>query len=92
MRSALRKGKEMAKRQHASRRPWGIAPTLALIFLSACGTKPGTCDVLPLREYPQAFRDGLASELAGFPDGAPIVQFVGDSLELRAAVRGCKGK
>jgi hypothetical protein len=65
---------------------------LSLTFLSACGHDTGNCRFLPLREYGEGFKETLANELSYAPAESATIVFVADSIQLRDAVRACKGE
>jgi len=71
--------------------PIGLA--IALISLSACatgGSDPGGLAVCPpLVEYDQAFRERVARELELLPEGAAIVEVLGDYAMHRRIAAVC---
>jgi hypothetical protein len=57
--------------------------------ISACSTPIGNCSALTLVEYDNAFKTKLDAEV--FASGPTTRRFVRDSIQLRDAVRACKG-
>lgn len=80
----------MQKRRSGSRRLLVSLPLISLLFLSGCVTD-GNCKFLPLREYDDGFKRAFAIEVGVIPAESATIQFVADSIQLRDAVRACKG-
>lgn len=67
-----------------------ILLTMMLSCLSGCATLSGNCSSLPLVEYPPQFKELLAGEI--LTAGNATKRFVRESINLRDAVRACKGE
>lgn len=63
---------------------------IAMASLTACETRSGSCKSVPVIEYSETWRQGLLQELE--KSGPFVLQFVGDGIALRDAVRACKGE
>lgn len=63
-----------------------------MLLLTGCATPSGDCSFLPLREYDNAFQEKLANELEKAGDKTAFFLFVEGEIELRDAVRACKGQ
>jgi hypothetical protein len=68
---------------------WPLPLMMTLSLLSGCVTTSGPCSAIPLIEYDNAFKDKLASEI--FSAGPTVRRFTRESIQLRDAVRACKG-
>ena len=77
------------KRPSASRILKLTALLLMGLWLTSCATA-GSCDLLTIKEYDEAFTMSFASQYDAVPDGTPLDVFVIDSRALRQAVRACK--
>lgn len=62
------------------------------MFLSGCGHDTGNCSFIPVIEYDAAFTSQFATELHVVEDDSATIQFVADSIQLRDAVKACKGE
>ena len=61
---------------------------LGTMFLAACTTTVSSCP--PIREYPPAFQDRAAAELAALPPDSPLGEMIADYKQLRDRVRLCR--
>ena len=67
---------------------------IATVALSACASSvriAGSCETLPLREYQHDFVVAFSDQWALLPVGSELDTFLIDSMDLRDAVRACKG-
>ena len=79
-------------------RPWIVLLLTAPMWLTACEspassvtTQANPCLLLPLHTYSAATNDTLADEIQGAPSAAQWPRMIGDYVELRDAVRACRG-
>jgi hypothetical protein len=63
--------------------------TMTLLLMSCAGA--GSCSLLALPEYSDAFKADFTMQYAAIPAGTPVDRFVLDARALRSAVRACKG-
>lgn len=65
----------------------------SVALLAGCSTSPraSSCQLIALKEYPDAFKASLARELSQLEDDSATIQFTADSIRLRDSVRACKG-
>lgn len=76
---------------HGTCRHASIVTSLLVVMLAGCATNPGSCALIPLKEYPPAFRMAFSDQTAGIPDASPVGVFITDAVSLRDAVRACRG-
>lgn len=82
----------MQKQRSGLRNLLALPLALSLTFLSACAADTGDCKFLPLREYNDGFKERFVEELTYTPAESATIEFVADSIQLRDAVRACKGE
>jgi hypothetical protein len=58
------------------------------MFLAACATTISSCP--PIRNYPPAFQDRAAAELAALPSDSALGEMIADYKQLRDRVRLCR--
>lgn len=84
--------KAMWKPPNGSQRLRLTLQALSLLFLGACQTPTGSCELLTLKEYDEFFKAGLAYEVAQMGEASPALIFIRDGIALRDSVRACKGE
>ena len=78
-------------------KPPSALPRLAslpiiLFCLSNCATASGSCDLISVVEYDDAFTQKLVAEIAATPKESAIRAYLSDQTRLRDQIRACKGK
>ncbi len=63
----------------------------AMLCLTACGTIPGSCELLVVKEYDKPFTLRLVGEVGATPLDSATREYLVDQTALRDAVHACKG-
>lgn len=64
----------------------------SLSSVSSCGTVPGNCSAIPLKEYDAKFTADFVEQSAGIPDASAVGIYLTDANVLRGDVRACKAR
>lgn len=81
-----------SKRQNGSMRLTSTLLLASLILLTDCASRVGSCRLLAVRDYDPEFTARFVEEFEKVPEGSPLSIFTIDAVDLRDAVRACKGE